>query len=449
MRVHSLSSRSRLGLVAGLCVLGSVVSFGCGSEPGATGSTAAADAAGAGNDAQLADAANDAGNDTGNDTGGGAASDTGAGPDTATDASAPGDAVDDALVDAVDDGAAPSDAADATADGAGSDAKADAKADVSDIATDDAGNPLYCGKVCAGDELCKDGVCVANKPPCGGACASGLYCDLPTGFCMQSVCKLPSDLGPAQKVSMLTIAESSDGCDHNGDGKPDNVFGKLLKVYPAANTQLQQSINESLFVLVLDAAGWNYEAKPFAVRFWLAEFDSTNPSCSPTSPDANCKYTVDDGNFAGGPTGTCKAQATVQPMTIQGVKGNPKGTGILSGGGDLTQKMTIVLPIVGGLNFTMSGVQIDQAAVDGPTSWTQTTQGRICGVMTVKDFDKALASIPADAWGGLGLDPDAIQAIVKAFLNPDIDLNKDGVPDALSVALRFTSVPGQIVGVTF
>ncbi len=439
MRVPSLSPRARRHLTASLCVLGTAVTFGCGSEPGATGAATVADTAGAGDGGQLQDA-------VGADTSGDAASDAIAAPDLGADAAA-SDAVADALADAVEDSAASSDsAADVGSDGA---TAPDAKADASDIATNDAGNPLYCGKVCAGDELCKDGVCVANKPPCGGACASGLYCDLPTGFCMKSLCKLPSDLGPAQKVSLLTIAESSDGCDHNGDGKPDNVFGKLLKVYPAANTQLQQSINDSLFVLVLDAAGWNYEAKPFSVRFWLAEFDSTSSGCSPTSPDANCKYTVDDDNFAGGPAGICQAQATVKPMTILGVKGNPKGTGILSGGGDLTQKMTIVLPIVGGLDFTMAGVQIDQAAVDGPNAWSQTTQGRICGVMTVKDFDKALASIPADAWAELGLDPATIQAIVKAFLNPDVDLNKDGVPDALSVALRFNSVPGQIVGVTF
>jgi hypothetical protein len=67
--------------------------------------------------------------------------------------------------------------------------------------------------------------------------------------------------------------------------------------------------------------------------------------------------------------------------------------------------------------------------------------------MTVVDFDKALASIPNEAWAQIGLDKDAIKTIIKAFLNPDIDLNGDGVPDALSVALRFKSVKGQIVGV--
>ncbi|MEY3012835.1 MAG: hypothetical protein RIT45_1570, partial [Pseudomonadota bacterium] len=67
----------------------------------------------------------------------------------------------------------------------------------------------------------------------------------------------------------------------------------------------------------------------------------------------------------------------------------------------------------------------------------------------ITDFDKALASIPADAWAEIGLDEATVKSVVKAFLNPDIDLNKDGVPDAMSVALRFKTVKGHITGVTF
>ncbi len=360
-------------------------------------------------------------------------SDTGSGTDTANavDATSSGDAAsaDDGATDAV---------VDATN---GSDAP-DVAIDTADAVYDDAGNLLPCGKPCGDDELCQAGLCTKVSKPCGGPCANGLYCDEAAGTCQPTSCKKPVAFPNVQKVSYMQIAESSDGCDINKDGKPDNVFGKLLKVYPAANTELANSINESLFLFLLDAPAWDTTGKPFMVGAYLAEFAPASSGCSPTSPDANCQYTVDADNFAGSATGVCKTQALIGPVTGS-VAGNDVA---ISGQSDPSQKMTIVLPVVGGLDFSMSGVSIE-GKVAASDAWTSTFDGRICGVMTVVDFDKALASIPNEAWAQIGLDKDAIKTIIKAFLNPDIDLNGDGVPDALSVALRFKSVKGQIVGV--
>lgn len=431
------SRAAATGGVSPILVLGAALLLGgCGSGDSGTGDNAGADVSAGGDTGSLADT-----------TVADASADTAAEDATVVDADDDGSdgAVEDSAADATADDSAAEDAASDAAAGADASDAAQTK-DASDVPVDDAGNPLWCGKPCADDELCKDGVCVPNKPPCGGPCASGLYCDVASGTCMTSVCKLPSNFGPAQKVVSLTIAESSDGCDLDGDGKPNNVFGKLLKVYPAANTELQNSINEGLFILVMDALNWDFTGKPFAVHIWLADFATSNSECSPTSPDSNCSYTVDDNNFAGGPTGECKPQATIEPMTIAVGTGNE---GVMSGGGDVGKKMTIVLPVVGGLDFTMSAVQIDQAKVTAPAGWASTADGRICGVMTVADFDKALASIPPEGWASINLEPETIKLLVKAFLNPDIDLNKDGVPDAMSVALRFKTVPGKIVGVTY
>lgn len=426
-------SRRHPLLEARICALVAAMTLAaCGTSETGDGSTTTADGASLA-DGAAADVTTDAASS--DSAAADAAPDDASSDDVALDDAAPGDVSLDGA--AVDDVAADSagDAADAT----------DAK-DAADVLVDDAGNPLWCGKPCKDDELCEAGSCVPNKPPCGGPCASGLYCDVTSGTCQTSVCKLPSSFGPAQKVASLTIAESSDGCDFNGDGKADNVFGKLLKVYPAANTELQKSINDGLFILLMDALGWDFTGKPFAVRIWLADFASESSGCSPTSPDANCSYTVDDNNFAGGPTGECKPQATVEPMTVAPGTGD---LGVLSGGGDVGKKMTIVLPVVGGLDFTMAAVQIDQAQVKAPAGWAATVDGRICGVMTVADFDKALASVPPEGWASIDLEPETIKLLVKGFLNPDIDLNKDGVPDAMSVALRFKTVPGTIVGVTY
>ena len=421
-----------------ITLVGIVALAGCGTDNAGDDGNAAVDVSGADDTSALADAAGV--EDAVDDVWAADAADAEADTSVAADDTGADDAS------AATDGTEPTDAAADASDDAAADASDDASDALADVAVDDAGNPLWCGKPCADNELCEAGTCVANKPPCGGPCASGLYCEVSSGTCQTSVCTLPSSFGPAQKVASLTIAESSDGCDLNGDGKPNNVFGKLLKVYPAANTELQKSINDSLFVLLMDAVGWDFTGKPFSVNIWLADFASSSSGCSPTSPDANCSYTIDDNNFAGGPTGQCKPQAVVQPMTIAPGTGDD---GLMAGGGDVTKKMTIVLPVVGGLDFTMSAVQIDQANVTAPGGWASTADGRICGVMTVVDFDKALASVPPEGWASINLEPETIKLLVKAFLNPDIDLNKDGVPDAMSVALRFKTVPGTIDGVTY
>jgi hypothetical protein len=403
----------------------------CGGEEaagvGATdlGGASAADGAGA-----LDGAA--AGVDAGADAGADASADATVGADAAADADVAADAgaAADAAVDA-----------DPGAD-LGAEVTDDA-VDVAEVIVDDAGNVLNCGVPCAADQLCQDGACVTVPKPCGGPCPLGSFCAAASDTCQASACKPPVAFPNVQKISWLQIAESSDGCDLNADGKPDNVFGKLLKVYPAANTELQKSVNEGLFVLLLDAPGWDWGGQPFAVGAYLAELDPSNAGCSPTSPDANCKYTVDADNFAGGAGGLCAPQAQISPVKITA---GGAATGTIAGGGALDQQLTIVLPVVGGLDFTMSGVRLD-GVVSGAKAWTSTSDGRICGVMTIEDFDKAMASIPADAWAELGLDEATIKAVIKAFLNPDVDLNGDGVPDAMSVALRFKSVLGQIITV--
>ena len=411
----------RRGIALGVATL----LLGCGSESGS--------GSGSGGGGATTDVG---GSDAGGDVTG--VLDTAASDAIATDVGADTTAGDDA------------DAAQADGSADTADAGGDAVDAADAVPTDDAGNPLFCGKPCAADEVCEAGVCTKVPVPCGGVCASGLYCDAAAGTCQSSSCTLPSAFENVQKVSYLQIAESSDGCDLNEDGKPDNVFGKLLKVYPAANTELQKSINDGLFLFLLAAQAWDYPldgqvGKPFAVAAYLADFAPQSSGCSPTSPDADCAYTVDDDNFGAAASGLCPAQALVSPVTIGNTSG---GVGQLTGGGDIGQKMTIVLPVVGGLDFTLSGVRLE-ATITGPGAWTGSSDGRICGVMTITDFDKALASIPADAWAEIGLDEATVKSVVKAFLNPDIDLNKDGVPDAMSVALRFKTVKGHITGVTF
>ncbi len=402
---------------------------GCGADGTPTG--VGADVSG------LADAGDDGAVAT--DTNAGADAGTSMDADLATDSHADVGQLDGAAVDATDSKVSDGSAGDgASSDGASSDG-ASSDGGAADASATDAF--VGCSPACTMTELCTSGVCTKIVKPCGGACASGSYCDVSgggAGVCMSSSCSLPSAFPDVQKVSYMEIAPSDKGCDLDGDGKVDNVFGKLLKVYPAANTELLKSIQEGLFILLFQADGWKTDGTKFALNGYLGELDSSNASCSPTASFTNCKYTVDADNFGTGGAGICPAQVHLTPAVVT--------SGELDAGGVVGSTMTIQLPVVGGLDVTLSNARL-LGSVNGAGQWKTTKKGRICGVMTLADFNKAIDAVPADAWKQIGLDKALVAQVLATFLAPDIDLNMDGTPDAISMALLFEGVPGEIVKV--
>ena len=306
-------------------------------------------------------------------------------------------------------------------------------------ATVDAG-AKGCTPACSLTQKCEAGKCVDVPQPCGGPCALDAYCDSATNTCTPSACSLPTTFSDSvQKVSFLQIATTDQGCDLTGNGASDNVFGKILKVYADANTELLKSVQSGLFILLLEGDGYDTSGKAFKVNGYLGELDPSNSDCPVTASFGDCKYTVDSDNFAGGPAGSvCKPQVQVTPATIN--------SGLLKAGGAIEQTLTLMLPVVGGLPVKISGVSI-KGSTSGPTKWSDTKKGKICGVMTTQDFKKAIDAVPEESWKEINLDKSTVQQVLEVFLAPDIDLNADGTPDAISMALDFESVKGSIVKV--
>lgn len=338
---------------------------------------------------------------------------------------------------------------DADDGGAGEDTGSDGgAADVGvDVAAVDAGNVDISGPGCVVkceyNQVCELGKCVPLVLPCNGACTDEEYCDQstgPPGLCTKSGCTLPDHWGPSiQKVSEFLIAATSQGCDLDGDGKPNNVVGNLLKVYPAANDELTKSIQQGLFNMVLEAPMYNTNGAAFTVAALMCDLDPSNLSCSPVSDLANCSYKVDDENYKAAASGTCPPQVLFTAATVK--------SGQLAAGGQ-GQTFTITLPIVGGLKLTVRQATL-QGQVQGDSVWTKTTSAKICGVITEHDLNKAIEVIPAEDFKTIGLSKDQVKSLLGAFLKPDMDTNADGVPDALSTTMLFKTVPGKVTGIQY
>ncbi len=330
------------------------------------------------------------------------------------------------------------DSADAAAADAGTDTASPADAGAKDASKSKDAGSKGCPKQCADDEVCESGKCVKQKKPCGGPCPNGQFCDPGTDACASSQCVLPSKWGPAiQKMSYFAVAQSAQGCDLDGDATPDNVLGNILKLYPAVNQELDKSIHNGLFVMLLEAPDFASDGTTFAINGLLGEVDSSNASCSMTSAWASCKFTVDDDNYAGGPAGKpCPAQVVLSPATVA-------TGGALKAGGGKGQTITVKLPTAIPLDVTLSQVSLT-GYIEGGGNWDRTKKGKLCGVITQADFKKTIDAVPDEAWKELSLTKEQATLIIGATLKPDIDTNGDGFPDAISVAFLFETVKAKI-----
>lgn len=318
----------------------------------------------------------------------------------------------------------------------------------SDSAAPEDATLLGCPKACTSDQVCKDGVCVDVIAACGGPCAVGTWCDDTAnggkGACVTSGCTVPTSwTHPTHKLSEFQVAQSSQGCDLTGDGKPNNVLGNILKLYPAINTELKSSIEDGLFNLLLEADGFNDKGVEFKIAGLLATLDSSNASCSMTDPAANCKFKIDNDNYLGGPSNTiCKPRALFEPAKVASGE-------LTAGDPNANQKVTITLPTSPALDVTLSQVSLHGYPTMKNDKWAMTKSGKLCGVITQKDFQTAIDSVPEESWQSISLTKEQVKLIIGATLKPDIDTNDDGFPDAISVTMLFESVPATIIGLTF
>ncbi len=300
-----------------------------------------------------------------------------------------------------------------------------------------------CVTKCEYNQVCEANKCVPLVLPCNNQCTDSQYCDQtngPPGVCQASACALPSKWGPnMQKVNEFLIATTSQGCGLDGDSTPDNVIGNLLKVYPDANIELMKSIKDGLFNMIMEAPMYNTNGSAFDIAVLVGDLAPGNTSCPPVSETANCSWHVDDENYKPATGGICPPQVQFKPATAK--------LGQLVAGG-VGQTFTITLPIVGGLKLTIRQATL-QGQVKGNTEWQATTTAKLCGVITEHDLNTAIEVIPADAFGTIGLSKDQVKALLGVFLKPDVDTNKDGVPDALSTAMLFKTVPGKITGIQY
>jgi len=189
----------------------------------------------------------------------------------------------------------------------------------------------------------------------------------------------------------------------------------------------------------MEAPDFNTNGSAFHIAVLVGDLAPNNLQCPPVSESANCSWHVDDENYMPAATGICPPQVLFKEATAK--------LGQLEAGGK-GQTFTITLPIVGGLKLKIRQATL-QGTLLGKSEWQATKTAKLCGVITQHDLQAAIEVIPAEDFKTIGLTKKQLKAVMDVYLKPDIDTNKDGVPDAISTAMLFKTIPGKITGIQY
>jgi hypothetical protein len=284
-----------------------------------------------------------------------------------------------------------------------------------------------------------------DVPPaktCDPGCTAAQFCDLTVDppKCKDATCALPTTFGPTiQKVSVVKLLATTEGCDLDDDGKVNNVVGKVVSLYKEVNTLLAEQIADGTVSIIFESKEWKTDGTSFAVSGIIGDVDPTNADCDVISDSANCKYTANPSSYnKSAASGTCPALIGFSDAKVSGGK-------MTAGGDDATFALSI--PITGiVLDLKISKAQISADVTDG-TAWKSSKNGKICGVIAKTDLEAAINALPEDVLAQIGGKAQAL-TLINSLLAPDIDLDDDGKKDAISVGIGFESVPGQVTGIS-
>lgn len=311
------------------------------------------------------------------------------------------------------------------------------------------------GNECTADSCdTETGACVFEPQalPCsdGIECTTGDHCD--AGRCVfdTNSCSCTPAFGAelllVSLLSVETTGHEGDGLDVDGDATTcapvsacsdgvDNALGPLASLgIPHA----QAAIDEYDALIFLEGRSIQLDGDPFV----LAALQGSLGPCG----DLTCPYEL----LASAFRADCSPELAFADATLEhGTVDVPNG---LTAGG-ATGLLYIDLPIgaLGSLTLRLQAARVDATAVveefvvEGFTLHRLSSlTGTIAGGVAVDDL---IASIDAAPDERLPLSKTLLTSFVLAELQPDLDLDGDGIDESLSVGVHFETTTATVSGV--
>ena len=294
--------------------------------------------------------------------------------------------------------------------------------------------PAACddGFACTAEDQCVAGLCF------GGKTAACRPCDTKPTDAANKVIRLvvPAD---GMLGSGLDIDDDPATCapaDSCGAGV-DNALGPLA---PILGDQVQGALDDGLVMWLIDYSDWSGTDAPFALRLhegmltdamWACDY--TGGPAAPATISEVCDYHLSQISF----DARCDPTFELPAARVLSDK-------IVAGGPDAVIRMA--LPLAGG---SMLGLTVAAARFEGGLRFTPDGQtivsidGVLGGAIPKAQLMQALLSLRPSDLGGL--DPASVAPLLDVLVTSDIDLDHDGEPESVSLALKVQTIPARLV----
>jgi len=276
-----------------------------------------------------------------------------------------------------------------------------------------------------------------------GQCISG-WCDV---YDMEFDAQIPY-----QKVTWMDFGKSGqpgEGLDvdqnpatcapaGNCSAGVDNSFASflasLVSIGVMPTNPFDSVIQSGDMILLAEPLGWNNWGTAFSMGFYTGDVaQSGGATCN--FQTAYCNYYVQAESIH---PETCLPYIFFYPVVMN-------AAGVLSGGGPQSH-FEIALDFLGGVPLTLRFymARIHAETIITSSGKVKIDKGIIAGAISTQELFDAILALPPVT---LPMDPAMVVNLLGGLLVKDIDTNGDGIKDAASVALKFKSIEGKIIGV--
>jgi len=293
---------------------------------------------------------------------------------------------------------------------------------------------------CSDDTVATDGKPLVDGPPPADSGPDGPITNPDQG---------DTDGGPTAALQtvvnklLLPMSAADYAFDIDQDGNPDNAMGGILGALVGAGLFTQQDMDDQInngFLLLLFElfAASLTDDLAASVQFHMGADLDSDPSdnflgseefaiAAASPPNVSMGAKLTGGKLDGGPG---DFQIPI-PMGVTSIVVNLKQshlTGDVSSGGIAN----------GQINGAMPWTDVDQQLIPAIADMTDATYKSSTTPQATKDMIKFLLDLNQD--GTVTADEIRNSPLLKIILKPDLDLDKDGTKDAMSVGLGFTAV---------
>lgn len=289
--------------------------------------------------------------------------------------------------------------------------------------------PDGCGGVC--------GTCEEGEETCtNGQCLPKVECSfVPADSQVGKVASLVFGNGgmPGEALDIDGDPETCAPAD-NCQGGLDNQLVALLPSLASLldpQAELDKGLADGSILLLVELVQPKTDNSPFTLNFYFGQPKESKETCDFQA--SSCDYYV--------------TNSSLDPVTCGPITSFPDATltnGTLVAGG-VGQEFTFTIPVQEGVSISLSALRV-QVRAEATLNPVQLTNGLLGGAVRKDAILEALDMLPPEFWADLPVSPELVKSMADSLIEPDLDLDEDGEPDSISIAIKFTAHGGTIIG---